>query len=109
MIKTTRANVERLGLEGECTVRRGDALKLVRSKLPGAPFDVAFVDPPYESGLQDLALAALAEGRLLAPSALIVVERAAAHVLSRTYGRFELARTERYGSTEVALYESTQE
>ena len=38
------------------------------------PFDLIFLDPPYDKGLEEKALALLADGPLLAEDALIVVE-----------------------------------
>ena len=46
---------------------------------PAAPYDVVFLDPPYELGEDDLAtdLAALVDHGWLVPGALVVVERSA--------------------------------
>jgi 16S rRNA (guanine966-N2)-methyltransferase len=106
---TAGENVRRLGVEAECAVLKGDALKLLRSRLPGAPFDVAFVDPPYASGMQEPALRALAASGLLAEDALVVVERTTGEGLPSSVGRLELTRTERYGSTEVDFYATRSE
>ncbi len=109
VVRVARGNVDRLGLGSDCVVRRGDALRLLRSRLPGAPFDVAFVDPPYGSGLQEPVLRTLGEWRWLSPGALVVLERSADEGLDDAYGSLELKRTERYGSTEIDLYESRVE
>ncbi|MDE2357089.1 MAG: 16S rRNA (guanine(966)-N(2))-methyltransferase RsmD [Alphaproteobacteria bacterium] len=63
---------------------RGQALKRLAPRLgvwAGTPFDLVFVDPPYGKGLIHPALAALIEGRWLAPGAVLAVERAADEVL----------------------------
>ena len=52
-------------------VRCTDALALLREP-PAAPFDIAFVDPPFGAGLHAPALAALVPW--LAPGALVYVE-----------------------------------
>ena len=73
-----RANIEALGLMGETRVHRRDATALgVKPAGDGAPFDLAFLDPPYGKGLIDTALARLAEGGWLAPGAIAVAERGA--------------------------------
>jgi len=41
-----RANIAALGLEGRCTVHRGDARRFAQRLAPGA-YDLAFADPPY--------------------------------------------------------------
>ena len=80
--RTARAvitrNAEVLDEAGRVRVLGGDANQVVAGPPPpGAPFDLVFVDPPYE--LDDAAvtafLAALARPGLLAPDALVCVER----------------------------------
>jgi len=70
------ANVETLKLGERSRIDRRDAARLgAKTSADGAPFDLAFLDPPYDRGLVESALAALAQGGWLAPGALIVVER----------------------------------
>ena len=47
-----------------------------RRPAPSRPFDIVFVDPPYDSNLQAAALERLCDGRL-APDARVYVERRA--------------------------------
>ncbi|MDP3854724.1 16S rRNA (guanine(966)-N(2))-methyltransferase RsmD [Phenylobacterium sp.] len=71
-----RENVDALSLFGRTRVHRRDATDLgVRPGGDGPAFDLAFLDPPYAKGLGEVALAKLAAGGWLAPSALIVFER----------------------------------
>jgi len=77
-----RDNVEALGANGELfgrtRIHRRDATDLgQRSGGDGAPFDLAFLDPPYARGLGEQALAELAAGGWLAPGAVVVFERGA--------------------------------
>jgi 16S rRNA (guanine966-N2)-methyltransferase len=67
-----RENVETLGLIGEAKIYRRDATRMGPHR--GAPYDLAFLDPPYRSGLGNRALLSLVEGGWLAPGALAVVE-----------------------------------
>ena len=74
-----RRTVSALGsARPECEVIAGDVFRLAeRGTIPGAPFAVVFLDPPYAtdatlvSGLVD----GLWERGLLAPEALVVYER----------------------------------
>lgn len=102
--RVAAGNIERLGLESVCALRRGDALRLMRESLPGAPFDIVFVDPPYASGLQERVMLALGNWGGLAEGALVVLERAAGRGAGPSFGRLGIRRTERYGSTEVDFY-----
>ena len=73
-----RDNQEALGLFGATRIHRRDAADLgSRPASAGPPFDLAFLDPPYRSGLGEPALAALASGGWLAERPLCVWERAA--------------------------------
>jgi len=73
-----RENVEALHLYGETRVHRRDATDLgPRPASAGAPFDLAFLDPPYRLGLGEKAMADMVSGRWLRPGAVVVFERAA--------------------------------
>jgi len=63
-----------LGAEGGITVE-ADALTWLAT--PGAPFDIVFLDPPFEADLLPQACAALLVGRWLKPGAHIYMEYAA--------------------------------
>ncbi len=71
-----RRNIEALDLAEKTKVWRRDARKPGRC-APFAPFDLAFLDPPYGKGLAEPALAALAAGGWLKPGAWAVVEESA--------------------------------
>jgi 16S rRNA (guanine966-N2)-methyltransferase len=45
-LEALRANIAALGVVGQVTVHRGDALRFAERLEPGA-FDLAFADPPY--------------------------------------------------------------
>jgi 16S rRNA (guanine966-N2)-methyltransferase len=69
-----RKNIEALGESARARIIPGDATRPPRAHLACT---VAFLDPPYRSGLAGPALAALAAAGWLAPDALAVVEFAA--------------------------------
>ena len=72
-----RTNVEALQLYGCTKLHRRDATDLGRKpEKVGAPFDFAFMDPPYGKGLGERALEKLGEGGWLKPDALVVLEEA---------------------------------
>ena len=77
-----RENVDTLQLFGATRIHRRSATDL--GDLPaglGAPFEFAFMDPPYWKGLIEPCLNALASGGWLAPGALIIAETAEDEVL----------------------------
>jgi len=102
--RAAAGNVRRLGIEGVCDLRVGDALRLLNAGLPGFPFDIAFVDPPYDSGLVPSTLRALARPGTMSEQALVVVERSSDAADVEPARGFVVHRSERYGSTAVDLY-----
>jgi 16S rRNA (guanine966-N2)-methyltransferase len=93
-LKLAEANIARLRAQNQVRLIARDATLLGPS--PHA-FDLAFLDPPYRSGLATAALAGLARNGWLALGARIIVELAAkdAPVLPAGYA---LDRERRYGS-----------
>ena len=94
-----RANVEAFGLTGETRIFRRDATAL---GLIGtiAPFNLAFLDPPYGKGLAERALTSLRDGHWLVSGAVVVVEEAATSEVSWPAGYSSL-ETRSYGGTTV--------
>ncbi len=68
-----RANIEKLQMEGQTKMFRRDATHLGPLKRL-APFNLVFLDPPYEKRLGEKALRSAGEGRWLAKEALIILE-----------------------------------
>ena len=93
-LKLAEANIARLRAQNQVRLLARDATLLGPS--PRA-FDLAFLDPPYRSGLATAALAGLAASGWLAEGARIIVELAAKDepVLPAGYA---LDRERRYGS-----------
>jgi 16S rRNA (guanine966-N2)-methyltransferase len=88
------ANIARLRAQSEVRLLARDATLL--GPAPRA-FDLAFLDPPYRSGLAAAALAGLARNGWLAEGARIVVELAAKDEPVLPAG-YTLDRERRYGS-----------
>jgi 16S rRNA (guanine966-N2)-methyltransferase len=73
-VAAIRANIATLGEADRVSVLRADVNRLGRASHP---FDIAFLDPPYGSGLATPAIAGIAAGGWLTPAALVVAEIAA--------------------------------
>ena len=70
-----RQTVEDLQLYGVTRIHRRDATALgAKPANVGARFDIAFLDPPYDEGLELRALRALAQGDWMRPGAIAMVE-----------------------------------
>jgi 16S rRNA (guanine966-N2)-methyltransferase len=77
--RAIRTNIETLGFDGRAVVRQLPVATLLTGPRPGDPFDLALLDPPYDTPAADLEaiLRLLVDGEWVAPDATLVVERAA--------------------------------
>ncbi|MGI9223193.1 MAG: 16S rRNA (guanine(966)-N(2))-methyltransferase RsmD [Woeseiaceae bacterium] len=66
-------NVRSLHAEG-AIIRHGDALRFVQTAAPGS-FDVVFLDPPFAADLLDGICQRIDEAKILAPGAMVYLER----------------------------------
>lgn len=97
-IEVVRENLTRARLIGRAELIVADAFRTVsRLASEGRTFDLVFADPPYEQGLSQSVVEAVAQSGLLALDGRLVVEHGVRedinpaveklkHVLSRTYG-----------------------
>ena len=77
-VAAIRRNLERTGLAARARVFAGPAGRMLgRPAPPEAPFDLVFLDPPYETSADDVAadLTSLATPGWLAAGATLVIER----------------------------------
>jgi 16S rRNA (guanine966-N2)-methyltransferase len=94
-----RNNIEAFGLTGVTRIFRRDATDL-GSAGTVPPFQLAFLDPPYEKGFGERTLSALADGKWLVPGAIAVLEDRANAEIALPPGFAELDRRT-YGDTQI--------
>jgi 16S rRNA (guanine966-N2)-methyltransferase len=94
-----RRNIATLGETSRCRIIPGDATRPPRASAACA---VAFLDPPYRSGLAAAALPALAAAGWFAPGALAVVELAAREPLTIPAG-FAVLDERVYGAARLVF------
>jgi 16S rRNA (guanine966-N2)-methyltransferase len=100
-----RDNIEALGLFGAARIHRRSATTLGDKPAGvGAPFTLAFLDPPYEKNLAAPALEILARGRWLAEGALAVVEQGRDETPVRVAGYEERDRRQ-WGAAQIGFYQ----
>jgi 16S rRNA (guanine966-N2)-methyltransferase len=94
-----RGNARAIGFGGADVVAGAVATTLKRT--PAAPYDVAYLDPPYplESGEVDADVHALHEFDWLVPGAMVVVERSSRSAPPDFPDSFTDLRERRYGET----------
>ena len=99
-LATLRQNIAALGEAPRSRIVPGDA-----TRPPSAPlaYALAFLDPPYRSGLAATALTALGAAGWLTPDALAIVELAAREHLAPPAG-FNLVDERMYGATRLLFF-----
>lgn len=98
-VRLIRRNLALLGDPPEVRIVQADARRLAR---PDRPFDLAFLDPPYRSGLAAPILAGLLGGWLSTES-VVVVELAAREPVPPHAG-FILDDDRRYGAARFLFF-----
>jgi 16S rRNA (guanine966-N2)-methyltransferase len=96
--RTIRDNVTKTGLVG-AEIRAGRAERLVAGGAPSSPYDVVFLDPPYDvaDDAVRVVISELLDGGWLAERALVVVERASRDAPWSWPAGLEGDRSRRYG------------
>jgi 16S rRNA (guanine966-N2)-methyltransferase len=98
-------NVAALGVAGAARVLRSDVGRaLVSLARAGERFDVVFLDPPYDGGALGAALAALGEGTLTAPDALVIAQHRTKQPPLTAVGTLTAFRTRRFGETTLTFF-----
>ncbi len=103
-LTAVRANLAQLGLTDRAEVIAGDAVANAARLVPGTPWRVVFVDPPYASELASKAVLALPRTHL-APNAVIVIEHDRRNVPPDALGSLLRTDQRRYGDTLVSFFE----
>ncbi|MBV8889297.1 MAG: 16S rRNA (guanine(966)-N(2))-methyltransferase RsmD [Alphaproteobacteria bacterium] len=98
-LSALRRNLAVLGEEGRAEIIAGDATRPPRARIACA---VAFIDPPYRSGLAGSAVMALARAGWLMPHALAVVEVGARETFALPPG-FMLLDQRVYGAARLVF------
>ena len=96
-----RANLEHTGLSGG-TIKACDAIAYLHRSQD--PFDIVFLDPPYQSKLLLQALQTIESIDILRPGGIIICETGNDSVPPALSDPYVLDRTYRYGTQMVWLY-----
>jgi 16S rRNA (guanine(966)-N(2))-methyltransferase RsmD len=94
-------NRERCGEADRCVIIRDTVERALGGPLPGAPFDLIALDPPYDSTDMEHVLIGAAAQR--APGAILVLEHASRVAPPQPAG-LAIARTVRSGDSSLTFY-----
>jgi 16S rRNA (guanine(966)-N(2))-methyltransferase RsmD len=101
-VKLVRENLKATDLAERARVVQGDALGFLSTTAE--KYHLIFLDPPYDSGLLDLALKKLSTIDILSENGIIVCESRTEQPMPELEGGLVKSRDYRYGKTKVNLY-----
>ena len=101
-VEAAQANVATLKAQGVLVLRL-PVVAALRQLAGGEPFDVVFLDPPYDSPLYEVVLGDV--GTLLAADGVVVAEHFHKRALPATIGVLELTREVRVGDHRLSFFE----
>lgn len=99
-VEVTQKNLKTVGFEDRAKVYQTDSLVFLSQKR--GPFDLAFLDPPYRSGLLQRALELLPG--CMSRGGTIICEHPREEELPEEAGDFRAVRSYRYGKILLTLY-----
>lgn len=104
-IAALRTNVAALGAGARADIVRDDVVRaLGRLAREGARFDVAFLDPPYETALTAATLEALGGSGVVGPGAIVVAQHLTKRPPARRIGALGAWRARRFGETTLTFF-----
>ena len=101
-VKLIRENLKVTELTDRAKVISGDSMEYLKGLRE--KFDLIFLDPPYEAGLLEPAIAHIAKFDILAPHGIIVAEHPAEKAMPALAEPYRIQKTYRYGKIALTLY-----
>lgn len=98
-----RQNALKLGIAGQCDIRKQDFL-VGAAALGNAAYDIVFLDPPYGAGLLEKVITFMDWQGLLAPGGIIVAEYSAANNMPADINGLAAYDSRIYGITALIFY-----
>jgi 16S rRNA (guanine(966)-N(2))-methyltransferase RsmD len=102
-----RKNLVSLGISAGVSIHSGGVEPILRRMRTDSPFDLVFLDPPYDSANayeSTLGLLGGALAGLLAPGALVIAEHRKKEKLSDRYGLLNRTRILEQGDAVLSFY-----
>lgn len=105
-LKSIRNNIKKTHMESKALVYEGDAKAVLRSLSDQKPFDLIFLDPPYQTDLLSSALTLLFKYRLVAKNAYIVCETGEGAVTAPEF--LILYKYAAYGKNHISIFKTKE-
>ncbi len=98
--EVVKKNLEATAFSKSASVVCGDAISFLKTR--GEKFDIAFLDPPYSTGLLQKALESLP--RVMNKGGVIICESPENEAMPKSAGSFVLQKRYRYGKVSLSVY-----
>ncbi len=102
--RVLEANVRRCGFEQAVEIRPVPVSRFLKYAR-GPAYDIAFLDPPYQSQDAQRVLPSLGGDAIIRPHGVVVVEHFHKTHLDDRIGHLALVKTYRYGDTCLSVYQ----
>ncbi len=99
-VKVVKENLAKTKLDFKATVAQTDSIAFL--SMTDRVFDIAFVDPPYETGLLQKALSKISDK--IADGGAVICEHPFKEELAEEYGELKKAKEYKYSKTAVTVY-----
>lgn len=99
-VKTVKENLEKTKLSFKASVAHTDSIAFL--SMTDKIFDIAFLDPPYETGLLQKALSKIDNS--IASGGTVICEHPFREKLEDEYGALKKSKEYKYGKTAVTVF-----
>jgi 16S rRNA (guanine(966)-N(2))-methyltransferase RsmD len=103
-VSVIQQNLKSCGFSDHARIIASDAFQACRTLQGARPFDLIFIDPPYNQGLAGQALESVAAFQILAAGGLACVETSDTELLLSHYDSLACTDRRYYGSTQIHFY-----
>lgn len=97
------SNAQACRLKDKISLIRGGVLDKLVLTQSSAPFDLIFLDPPYDKGLLIPTLEMISDLCLLAEDGIVCVEASSKETIPERIGQLQMNVQRRYGATQIFL------
>ena len=106
-LKIIQTNIDGCRMNDCALVLRGELPAALTHTAKSAPFDLIFLDPPYDQGLALATLVQIAKLELLSARGIVVVETEKGEALPEEIGALTRTDQRHYGISTITFFERT--
>ena len=89
-------NLKKTGFTDRAAIKRGDVISAIPALSEYGTFDLIYMDPPYDSNVEEDVLKKIAENDLLADDGMVIIEASLNRMIDPLDTGFEIFRVKEY-------------